>query len=66
MDTITCPKCGDVILVVPDVKAMQKAIKKHAKKKHPEIEYETEDHLNALLFDAVTKDKDLSRSFNEK
>jgi hypothetical protein len=50
MKTITCPLCKDEILFVPDFRAMDKAISGHAKKKHPKIQYEVEDHLHALMF----------------
>ncbi len=55
MLTICCPLCKEEILIVPDKKEMGKAIEEHAKRKHPELEYETEDHLNALLFKKVTE-----------
>ena len=42
-------------MIVPDKKEMGKVIEEHAKRKHPELEYETEDHLNALLFKKVTE-----------
>ena len=55
MLTIRCPICKEEILIVPDKKEMGKVIEEHAKRKHPELEYETEDHLNALLFKKVTE-----------
>jgi len=40
---IKCPECGDLILLVPDVKAMKLAIQCHVAKHRKEMEQKLDD-----------------------
>jgi thiazole synthase ThiGH ThiG subunit len=56
LETVKCQICGDEILIVPDAKAMAKAVKNHARRKHKALQYEVEDCLMADIIKIVGKE----------
>ena len=57
MQTIRCRYCNEEILVLPDAKAMDRAIDRHAETKHKLADRENvADELTIQVLDALTID----------